>query len=96
MLLDVLTGIEELQVAVAYEWRGKRVDALPSSLIDFSECRPIYESLPGWTEDVCGVRNWSDLPANARGYVEFLSRQVGVPVSIVSVGPDRRQTIPVT
>ena len=94
MLLDVLSGIEELKVAVAYERDGRRVDAMPAALPDFESCRPVYESLPGWTEPIDGLRRWSDLPRAAREYVEFLGKQVGVPVKIVSVGPDRRQTIP--
>ncbi len=93
MLLDVLTGIDELKIAVAYDRKGTRVENLPSSLIDFSECVPIYESLPGWTEDLTGVREWGDLPKAARDYVRFIGARIGVPVSIVSVGPDRRQTI---
>ena len=93
MLLDVLSGIPELSVAVAYERNGRRITELPAALPDFEQCRPIYETLPGWTEDISSVREWSDLPPQARTYVDFLSRQVGVPVKIVSVGPDRRQTI---
>ncbi len=93
MLLDVLSGLDELKVAVAYEKDGQRVVDLPASLADFDLCRPVYVSLPGWTEDLTGVRQWLDLPLNARNYVLFLARQVGVPASIVSVGPDRRQTI---
>jgi adenylosuccinate synthase len=93
MLLDVLTGHDELKVAVAYERKGERVDSLPSSLIDFSECVPVYETLPGWSEDITDVREWSQLPSAAREYVRFLGSRIGVPVSIVSVGPDRRQTI---
>ena len=93
MLLDVLSGIDELKVSVAYEMNGRRVTELPASLADFDLCRPVYESLPGWSEDVTGVRQWPDLPANARNYAEFLAGQLGVPASIVSVGPDRRQTI---
>lgn len=93
MLLDVLSGLPELKVAVAYERNGSRVETLPSSLIDFSECTPVYETLPGWSEDISGVLNWSDLPRAARDYVNFIGKQLGVPVTIVSVGPDRRQTI---
>jgi adenylosuccinate synthase len=95
MLLDVLSGIEELQVSVGYEVNGRRVDELPASLADFDLCRPVYETLPGWSADLTGVRRWDDLPVEAREYVRFLGNRVGVPVSIVSVGPDRRQTIPV-
>ncbi|MGP0063092.1 MAG: adenylosuccinate synthase [Isosphaeraceae bacterium] len=93
MLVDVLSGIPELNVAVAYELDGRRITELPAALPDFERCRPICETLPGWTEDISGVRQWSDLPLQARNYVEFIAKQVGVPVKIVSVGPDRRQTI---
>lgn len=93
MLLDVLSGIPELRVAVAYDLDGQRITELPAALPDFERCRPIYETLPGWHEDITGVRRWSDLPPQARNYVDFFASQVGVPVRIVSVGPDRRQTI---
>ena len=93
MLLDVLSGIDELNVAVAYERDGETVRTLPASLADLERCRPVYETLPGWREDVTGARTWDDLPKAARDYVEFLGRKVGVPASIVSVGPDRNQTI---
>ncbi len=93
MLLDVLSGLDTLNVAVAYDFKGRRTDVLPGSLTDFERCSPVYETLPGWTEDLTQIKRWSDLPACARDYVEFLGRQVGVPVTIVSVGPERRQTI---
>lgn len=96
MLLDVLSGLDELKVAIAYEVNGRRVDAMPASLADLDLCRPIYETLPGWSEDLTGVRRWEDLPPRAREYVRFVAQQVGVPASIVSVGPDRRQTIAVS
>jgi adenylosuccinate synthase len=93
MLLDVLSGLDELKVAVAYERDGKRVDAFPASLADLERCRPVFETLPGWKEDLTEMRQWSELPQAARDYVHFVSQQVGVRASIVSVGPDRRQTI---
>jgi adenylosuccinate synthase len=94
MLLDVLSGIETLQVAVAYEdEQGRRIEEMPGQLADLERCRPVYATLPGWSADLTRARRWADLPAEARGYVEFLSQQIGVPVSIVSVGPERRQTI---
>ena len=90
MLLDVLSGLDELQVAVAYEDDdGPARHRLPGHLDDLERCRPVYETLPGWREDLTGARSWSDLPAAARDYVRFLAAQIGVPVSIVSVGPDR-------
>lgn len=93
MLLDVLSGLDELKVAVAYQRDGRRADDLPASLCDFERCRPVYETLPGWSEPITEVSRWDDLPTAAREYVGFLGRQLGVPVGIVSVGPDRRQTI---
>jgi adenylosuccinate synthase len=93
MLLDVLSGIDALNVAVAYDFNGTRTSVLPSSLTDFEQCSPVYKTLPGWDEDLTQIKKWSDVPARARNYVEFVGRQVGVPVTIVSVGPERRQTI---
>ncbi len=94
MLLDVLSGIDPLRVAVAYEDdSGRRVADFPAHLADLARCRPVYEDLPGWADDLTGARRWSDLPAAARSYVEFLADQAGVPVAIASVGPDRDQTI---
>jgi adenylosuccinate synthase len=93
MLLDVLTGINELNVAVAYELDGQRTDELPSSLAAFEQCRPVYEALPGWTEDLSSIKTWSALPLRARKYIEFIGNCMRVPVTIVSVGPERRQTI---
>ncbi len=93
MLLDVLSGIDELNVAVAYERDGRRIDELPAALPDFERCRPVYQTLPGWNEPITEIHRWADLPRPAHDYVEFLGQQVGVAVKIVSVGPDRRQTI---
>jgi adenylosuccinate synthase len=94
MLLDVLSGLESLQVAVAYEDEaGRRVREFPAHLDDLERLRPVYETLPGWSQDITGARIWGDLPEAARRYVRFVSEQVGVPVSIVSVGPDRSATL---
>ena len=96
MLLDVLTGLGSLEVAVAYEDEsGRRSRDFPAHLTDLERRRPVFETFPGWSRDLTGVRSWGDLPKEARQYVEFLGRQVGVPVSIVSVGPDRAATIDV-
>ncbi len=94
MLLDVLSGLPELKVAVAYEdQNGRKVPEMPGQLADLERCRPVYHTLPGWTDDLTTARSWTDLPSSARDYVTFLGRQIGVPVRIVSVGPDRAQTI---
>ncbi|MGE3818982.1 MAG: adenylosuccinate synthase [Isosphaeraceae bacterium] len=94
MLLDVLSGLPELKVAVHYEDdQGRKVTELPSSVEALGRCKPVYETLPGWSEDVTGVKSWSRLPAAARDYVQFLGARMGVPVRTVSVGPERTQTI---
>jgi adenylosuccinate synthase len=94
MLLDVLSGLEAVRAAVAYEDNaGRRITDFPGHLADLERCRPVYETLPGWPEDLTAARSWSELPQAARDYIRFVSDQVGVPVSIVSVGPERRQTI---
>jgi adenylosuccinate synthase len=93
MLLDVVSGIDELKVAVAYESEGRRITELPGSLLTFGECRPIYETLPGFAGDITRVTTWGGLPEAARRYVEFIGHSVGVPLAIVSVGPERGQTI---
>jgi adenylosuccinate synthase len=93
MLLDVLSGLDEVRIATAYEIDGERIDRFPADAFLLEKCRPVFETLPGWAEDVSGARRLADLPANARRYVERLGELLGLPVSIVSVGPDRAQTI---
>ncbi len=93
MKLDVLSGFPELQVAVAYRLDGKTVDELPGDLEDLERCEPVYETLPGWTEPLKGIRTWEALPAAARSYVKRLEVLTGVEVIAVSVGPDREETI---
>ncbi|MCD7035310.1 adenylosuccinate synthase [Metabacillus sp. GX 13764] len=90
--IDVLTGIETLKICVAYKYKGAIIEEFPASLKDLAKCEPVYEELPGWTEDITGVKNLSELPANARHYLERISQLTGIPLSIFSVGPDRSQT----
>lgn len=90
--IDVLTGIETLKICVAYEHNGKRIEEFPASLKMLSECKPIYEELPGWTEDITSVKSLDELPDNARHYIERVSQLTGIPLSVFSVGPDRSQT----
>jgi adenylosuccinate synthase len=91
--LDVLTGLETIPVCVAYEVDGVRFDEVPVSQSDFHHAKPVYEDLPGWQADTTGCRSWDDLPAHARSYVERLEELAGVPISHVSVGPERTQMI---
>ena len=91
--LDVLTGWEKIPVCVAYEVNGKRVDELPASQTDFHHAKPIYEYLPGWSEDITGAKKLTDLPVNAQRYIKFLEEISGASMSAIGVGPGRDQTI---
>lgn len=93
MLLDVLTGFEKVAICVSYIHQGKELKTMPSHPEVLEECEPVYELLPGWSEDITGVRAIDDLPEAARNYLGRIERLVGVPLSIVSVGPERSQTI---
>jgi len=90
--IDVLTGIETVKICVAYKYKDNIIEEFPASLKVLSECEPVYEELPGWTEDITGCRTLDELPENARHYVERVSQLTGIPLSIFSVGPDRTQT----
>jgi adenylosuccinate synthase len=90
--IDVLTGIETLKVCVAYKYKGEVIEEFPASLKILGECEPVYEEMPGWTEDITGVKKLDELPENARHYVERVSQLTGIPLSVFSVGPDRNQT----
>jgi adenylosuccinate synthase len=92
--LDVLGGLERLRVCVAYESDdGERLAHFPADLSLLQRCRPVYEDLPGWDEDISAARTFAGLPAAARGYVEWIESHLGLPVTLVSVGPERSQTI---
>jgi adenylosuccinate synthase len=93
MLLDVLSELDEVRIAVAYEVDGQRLDHFPAEAFLLERCQPVYETLPGWRQDVSSATRLSDLPAAARRYVDRLGELLGLPVAIVSVGPDRTQTI---
>jgi adenylosuccinate synthase len=91
--LDVLTGWEQIPVCVAYEIDGKRVEDLPYSQTDFHHATPIYENLPGWSEDITKAQTFEDLPKNAQAYVKALEEMSGAPISAIGVGPGRTETI---
>jgi adenylosuccinate synthase len=87
--LDVLTGLEQIPVCVAYEVDGVRVEEVPVSQSDFHHAVPIYENFPGWTEDITGVRSFEDLPRNAQDYVLAIEAISGSRISAIGVGPER-------
>ena len=90
--IDVLSGLDTVKICVAYDLDGERIDYYPASLEQLRRCKPIYEELPGWSEDITGVRHLDELPENARNYVRRIGELVGVRISTFSVGPDRDQT----
>ncbi|MDD9270822.1 adenylosuccinate synthase [Paenibacillus sp. GCM10023248] len=90
--IDVLTGLDTVKICTGYMYRGQLIEHYPASLKAISECEAVYEELPGWSEDVSGARTLSDLPENARHYVERISQLTGIPIAIFSVGRNREQT----
>lgn len=93
--LDVLTGWDKIPVCVAYDIDGTRSEELPMTQTEFHHAKPIYEMLPGWSEDISGAKTMEDLPANARAYIKFLEDVSGAPISAIGVGQDRNATISV-
>ncbi len=93
--LDVLTGLPTVKICTAYRYRGQVLENYPANLDILAECEPVVEELPGWEEDITGVRNLSDLPLAAQHYVERITHLTGIPLTLFSVGPDREQTIQV-
>jgi adenylosuccinate synthase len=91
--LDILTGFETVKIAVAYDHHGQRLEQFPLDSDVLSACQPIYEELPGWSEDIRGARSLDDLTAAARRYVELVEELVGVPIMLIGVGPGREETI---
>jgi len=90
--IDVLTGLDTVKICTAYELDGEKITEYPANLDQLRRCKPIFEELPGWTEDITGCRSLDELPENARNYLERISELCGVHISIFSVGPDREQT----
>jgi adenylosuccinate synthase len=93
MMMDVLSHFSELKICIAYEIDGQRVDRLPSDSGMLRRVQPVWESLPGWNQDVSGARSLEDLPSVAIDFLQRISQLIGIPIGIVSVGPDRKQTI---
>jgi adenylosuccinate synthase len=91
--LDVLDGLKEVQMGVGYRLRGQIIDILPMDPDDIAACEPVYETFPGWTETTFGATRWDALPVNALAYLKRIEQVVGVPIAMVSTGPDRDHTI---
>ena len=91
--LDILDGLKEIKVCVAYELDGVRIDYLPASMGAQARVKPIYETLEGWSDTTAGARSWAQLPAQAIKYVRFIEEQIGAPVAMLSTSPERLDTI---
>ncbi|MBF0528188.1 MAG: adenylosuccinate synthase [Deltaproteobacteria bacterium] len=91
--IDVMSGLDRVAIGVGYELDGRNIDYIPASLEEFERCRPIYEWFPGWSEELRRARRMEDLPVSAQAYIRRLSELTGVAMGIVSVGPDREETI---
>ena len=91
--LDVLTGLDKINICTAYDFKGQILEDFPADLKIMSQCQPVYETLPGWSTDIRAVRRLADLPAETRRYLDRIAELTGVPVQIVSVGPGREETI---
>jgi len=92
-LLDVLSAVEKINVCVGYEIDGERFDGYPMHQTDLHHARPVYKELPGWGDDITGCRMRVDLPREAREFVEFVEAEIGAPLCMISVGPEREQAI---
>jgi len=93
MLLDVLSGFESLKVCVGYDIEGEKTTDFPASLKRLGKAKPIYESLPGWSQDLSTITTYEDLPKEAKEYMKFIENYLEIPIKIVSIGPGRAQTI---
>ena len=92
-LLDIFSGFDTVKIATAYELDGQEIDYYPASLKELDRCKPVYEELPAWQEDITGAKSWDDLPENAQKFLNRISELVDIPLVTVSVGPEREQTI---
>ncbi|HLG94617.1 MAG TPA: adenylosuccinate synthetase, partial [candidate division Zixibacteria bacterium] len=93
MKLDVLDSFPEIKICTAYEYKGKKTEELPLDLCELSECKPIYKTYPGWKTSTRGITRLAKLPVKARKYLSAIEKALGVPISLISTGPEREATI---
>lgn len=93
MLFDILSGLGDIKVCTAYELDGKIIDYVPASLKETYRCKPIYKTLKGWDEDISKCKTYDELPKEAKDYIEFVEKELGIKFVIISVGPDQKDTI---
>ena len=92
-LLDVLSGLDHIQICTGYNYRGSRLDYFRADMDTLADVQPIYETLPGWRDNISGCRSFSELPPEAQQYVKRLEQLVGAPIKLVSVGAERTATL---
>jgi len=91
--LDVLSGLESVKICIGYEYNGNFLDEYPASETILKECKPVYKELPGWKEDITGIKTYEQLPVNTKKYLDEIENYINVPVKMFSFGPNRTQTI---
>lgn len=91
--LDVMDELDEVQVCTSYEYNGQRISLPPASADEYTKCVPVFTKMPGWKTSTVGIKSWDDLPLAAKDYIRYLEKEVGVPVAILSTGPDRAETL---
>ena len=93
MLFDVLSGLDKVSICVGYKCEGEVLQSPPSTISRLAKCKPVLIELDGWKEDITDIHDFDSLPENAKAYVRKIEEVTGIPVGIISVGPDRKQTI---
>jgi adenylosuccinate synthase len=93
MKMDVLDGMEKIAICTAYHLHGNKITVLPTDAAELALCEPIYEELPGWQESTAGIKTFAELPTNAKNYLLRIEKLAGIPIDIISTGPDRNETI---
>ena len=93
--MDTLAGLSKIKVCVGYEFNGEVIDYFPASLDDLAQCKPVYEEMEGWGDDIKGAKTYEELPPSAKKYLKRIEEFTGVKISIVSIGPRRDETIEV-
>ena len=93
MLFDVLSGLDKVKICTHYELDGKIIDTPPSTISKLARCKPVFIEMDGWKEDITGIKSFDELPEAAKAYVRKIEELTEVPVGVISVGPDRTQTV---
>jgi len=91
--LDVLGGLETLNICIGYEYEGKIIQDFPASLNVLAACKPVYETLPGWSEDISEIKNAEELPQNVKNYLKRIEALTETPIDIISLGQEREATV---